>query len=256
MVDPSHFALSEANEISLMAQLIKRLVHDPEPGMQAQACDVLRAMLDPESMEVKEKDKFLELFYEKYVQWLVYPLRFANKRYKKPSAVDKIDRNAQVRWRRLNETARVAEHHITELLSVCVQTHGYRIKYYIMRNSVVSNVLLLLQCKEKHLVLDAIRFVRTCVGLKDDFYNRHLVRDDLFQGLFNIFSRNGSRNNLINSAIIELVEFIWMENITTLIVYIIEKYGDILKKVDYVDTYNSLKRMVSYSALDRQNDIP
>lgn len=244
MEDPSQFAVADTKKLSLLAQLIKRLVHDPEPGMQALACDVLRAMLDPESMEVSEKERFLQVFYESYVQWLVYPLQFAGKQRKKPEKSTAEDRSAQAHWRKLNETARVAEHHITELLSVCVQTHGYRIKYYILRNSIVSKVLLLLDSREKHLVLDAIRFVRTCVGLKDDFYNRHLVRDDLFKGLFMIFSRNGKRNNLINSAIIELIEFIWMENIITLIVYIIEKYGDILKKIDYVDTYNSLKRMV------------
>ena len=33
-------------------------------------------------------------------------------------------------------------------------------------------VLQLLQRREKYLALGAIRFVRTCLGLKDDFYHR------------------------------------------------------------------------------------
>ena len=35
-----------------------------------------------------------------------------------------------------------------------------------------DKVLKLLQCREKFLKLGVIRFVRTCVGLKDEFYNR------------------------------------------------------------------------------------
>ena len=33
-------------------------------------------------------------------------------------------------------------------------------------------MLQLLQRREKYLALGAIRFVRTCLGLKDDFYHR------------------------------------------------------------------------------------
>ena len=36
-------------------------------------------------------------------------------------------------------------------------------------------VLRLLYRREKWLVVAAVRFLRTCLGLKDDFYNRYLV---------------------------------------------------------------------------------
>jgi len=278
--------------LPLMAQLIKRLVYDPEPGMQAQSCDVLRIMLDPETMEVNEKENFLNIFYKHYIQWLVYPLNFAGKEnaslmypdkpaeektaedvdhmpYKLTLHREKTEevesqssfdsrvaslKRSRERRKRL-ETERVAHHHITELLSFCVQTHGYRIKYFVLRNCIVSKVLKLLHSKDKHLVLDAIRFVRTCVGLKDDFYNRFLVRDDYFQGLFAIFLQNGPRNNLINSSIIEMVEFIRMENIKKLVSYIVEKYGDVLAKVDYVDTYPALKAVYDKNMQGQDKDF-
>mmetsp|Transcript_171 Transcript_171/g.271 ORF Transcript_171/g.271 Transcript_171/m.271 type:complete len:981 (+) Transcript_171:744-3686(+) len=282
---------ANGESLPLMAQLIKRLVYDSEPGMQAQACDVLKTMLDPETMEVNEKEKFLGLFYDYYIQWLVYPLNFAGdeneflkfpdildsrtiKESKTETATSRVGTDAdsykltlhreksdstrefhqlsRSECRKLLGTQRVAHHHITELLSFCVQTHGYRIKYFVMRNDIVMKVLRLLHSKDKYLVLDAIRFVRTCIGLKDSFYNRYLVREDLLQGLFAIFLENGPRNNLINSSIIEMVEFIRMENLKKLVSYIVEKFGDVLKKADYVDTYPALKAV--YDKNRKEND--
>ena len=48
-------------------------------------------------------------------------------------------------------------------------------RYYVLRNNVVEKVLRLLYRREKWLVVAAVRFLRTCIGLKDDFYNRYLV---------------------------------------------------------------------------------
>ncbi|CAN0474651.1 unnamed protein product, partial [Discosporangium mesarthrocarpum] len=36
----------------------------------------------------------------------------------------------------------------------------------------VNRVLRLLSCRDKYLKLAAIRFLRSCVGIKDEFYNR------------------------------------------------------------------------------------
>jgi protein phosphatase-4 regulatory subunit 3 len=44
--------------------------------------------------------------------------------------------------------------------------------------------------------------------MKDDFYNRHLSKNNLFDIVIQIFQENGSKYNMLNSAIIELFEFI------------------------------------------------
>ena len=54
----------------------------------------------------------------------------------------------------------------------------------------------------------ALRFCRRIVGLKDEFYNRYIVRNNLFKPIIKAFIANGRRYNLINSAIIELFEYI------------------------------------------------
>jgi hypothetical protein len=43
--------------------------------------------------------------------------------------------------------------HICEFLSLCAQCHSYRMKYFIMRNNLISRVLRLLHSKHRHLHL-------------------------------------------------------------------------------------------------------
>ena len=54
----------------------------------------------------------------------------------------------------------------------------------------------------------ALRLLRKCVGLKDEFYNRHITRFDLFRPVVDIFVANRHKYNLLNSALIELFDFI------------------------------------------------
>jgi hypothetical protein len=44
--------------------------------------------------------------------------------------------------------------------------------------------------------------------LQDEFYNRFLVRNNLFEPVIEVFLANGSRYNLLNSAVLELVDFV------------------------------------------------
>lgn len=53
--------------------------------------------------------------------------------------------------------------------------------------------------------------------------------------------------NLLNSAFLELLEFIKHENIAPLLTFIVEKYDSVLELIDYVDTYKHFK------ARDREN---
>lgn len=57
-------------------------------------------------------------------------------------------------------------------------------------------------------VLGALRFMRRIIGLKDEYYNRYIIKGNLFEPVINALLDNGTRYNLLNSAIIELFEFI------------------------------------------------
>lgn len=54
----------------------------------------------------------------------------------------------------------------------------------------------------------ALRLIRRIIALKDDFYNRHIIKGNLLQAVVDAFTVNGDKYNLLNSAIIEMFEFI------------------------------------------------
>ena len=50
--------------------------------------------------------------------------------------------------------------------------------------------------------------LRSVIGQKDDYYNRYIVREKVLDKVVSCFERNGHRYNLLNSAILELFEYI------------------------------------------------
>ena len=73
----------------------------------------------------------------------------------------------------------------------------------------------------------ALRLVRKVVGLKDEFYYRYIIKGDLIGPIVEAFVANGDKYNLLNSAMIELFEFIKFVSIQKLsiclsVVYFLE----------------------------------
>jgi len=50
--------------------------------------------------------------------------------------------------------------------------------------------------------------MRKIIGLKEEFYNRYIVKGNLFKPVVEAFKANGNKYNLLNSAMIELFEYI------------------------------------------------
>jgi len=67
------------------------------------------------------------------------------------------------------------------------------------------------------------------------------VRNNLFEPVVATFLANGERYNLLNSAVLEMVEFIRKENIKPLISHLVEQFGPRLSVCTYVDTFRNLK---------------
>ncbi|KAG0581095.1 hypothetical protein KC19_4G224600 [Ceratodon purpureus] len=227
---------------TLFSELVEGMLTPSEGGLQAQLLEIMRMLLDSETMDTPpvEKSLFLEIFYERYMDQMVQlltdgcPPDLGSTEPPNDSSID-----AGKRMKRTVSPEILGN--ICELMCFCVQHHRFRIKYYVMRNHVVEKVLKLIRRKEKYLVVAAVRFLRTCVALKDEFYFRYIVKHNLFEPIIGAFVANGNRYNLLNSAILELIDFIRKEGIKTLIIHLIEKYSSKLEAIDYVDTFRALK---------------
>ena len=131
---------------------------------------------------------------------------------------------------------------ICEILCFIVKNHSFRSKYFILGSKVTENVCLLLKCKKSYiklgikmcLILAAIRFFRKCIGMKDEFYNRHLIVKHVFTALLDVFKKEKNKQNLIHSACLDTFEFIRNENIKTLINHVIENHRQVLEDFNNV----------------------
>lgn len=75
--------------------------------------------------------------------------------------------------------------------------------------------------KERWLACAAVRFLRTAIAMKDEFFNRQLLRQNLFEPVMAAFFANGDRYNLLNSAVLDVVDFIRKENIKPMIDHLV-----------------------------------
>ncbi|RWS28493.1 serine/threonine-protein phosphatase 4 regulatory subunit 3A-like protein [Leptotrombidium deliense] len=216
---------------------------DPDLGMAVQLSSILRLLLDPDNMlsavvNKSEKTDFLNFFYKHCMHNLIAPV-LANTSEEMPSR--ETSQNAQLLSL------------ILELLSFCVEHHAYHIRNFIIQRDLLRRILVLMKSRHTFLVLSALRFMRKIIGLKDEFYNRHIMSGNLFEPIIDSFKANNGRYNLMDSAIIEMFEFIRTEEIKSLIVHIVEKYGKYFDKIEYVRTFKGLRTQYEQH-MDRLKD--
>ncbi|NWX48223.1 P4R3B phosphatase, partial [Steatornis caripensis] len=284
------FVMQEAqqsdDDILLINVVIEQMIcdTDPELGGAVQLMGLLRTLIDPENMlataNKTEKSEFLNFFYNHCMHVLTAPL-LAN------TSEDKCEKGnvnlffflfKTLLWKPFSDfcfyffylsdavvgstksnticpdnyqTAQLLAL-ILELLTFCVEHHTYHIKNYIMNKDLLRRVLVLMNSKHTFLALCALRFMRRIIGLKDEFYNRYITKGNLFEPVINALLDNGTRYNLLNSAVIELFEFIRVVNIKSLIAHIVENFYNALESIEYVQTFKGLKTKYEQEK-DRQN---
>ena len=129
---------------------------------------------------------------------------------------------------------------LADFLSVCCQAHSFRFKYFTLRNNLVVKVLRVLRYPERHLVLAGLRFLRHCLAIKDDFYYRYLIKHNVFDALFALLGQDDTRYNMVNSAILDLLQYIKAENIKSLVSEVSQKFKDVFCHLGYVTTFQEL----------------
>lgn len=67
------------------------------------------------------------------------------------------------------------------------------------------------------------------------------MKGNLFAPVVEAFIRNNGRYNLLESAILELFEFIKLEDIKMLCTYVVENFGKIFDEIQYVQTFKNLR---------------
>lgn len=228
--------------------LIELLLVEVDLGVKAQMADAIKVLLDPNansaSIEaigrtnsdflakvrgstpsIPQTDTFIQNFYDESAKKLFQPLKDLEGR----KSMDDLT---------IQEVSLYS--HLVEVLCFFIRQHSFRSKYFILSENLACRVAQLMLCPEKHLKLTALKYFRTCIGLHDEFHNRQIISHHLFDPILNILFETIPRDNLLNSACLELFEFIKRENIKAIIVHLIDTYREKLQTIVYVDTFQNL----------------
>ncbi|EMC99020.1 hypothetical protein BAUCODRAFT_22318 [Baudoinia panamericana UAMH 10762] len=238
--------------------LIELLLVEVDLGVKSQMADAIKILLDPTSTnglemmragqansEIMAKrggamngvggngpqvspqtEAFIEKFYKESALRLFKPLK-------------DLEFRPTVRDLSVQETSLMT--HLVEVLSFFVRQHTYRSKLFILSENLHARIAQLLGCSHKYMKLTALKWFRTCVGLNDEFHNRQLIQHRLFEPILGIVYETMPRNNLLNSACLEIFEYIRQgSGIKQLIVHLVEQYRTRLMEITYVNTFNAL----------------
>ncbi|EFR04344.1 hypothetical protein MGYG_07353 [Nannizzia gypsea CBS 118893] len=130
--------------------------------------------------------------------------------------------------------------HLVEILTFFVRQHPIRSRSFIREEYLIPRVAQLFTVPQKHLKLMALKFFRTLVSLHDTFYHAQLTHNNTFDLILNIVYETMPRDNLLNSACLDLFEFIKRENIKPIIGHVVERYREKIQNITYVDTFQNL----------------
>ncbi|KAK0608428.1 hypothetical protein LWI29_030464 [Acer saccharum] len=189
--------------VSLLGLLVKGMITDFGDDMHCQFLEILRSLLDSYTLSGAQRDTIIEISMRS-----IWPEILSN---------------------------------ICELLCFCVLHHPYRIKCNFLLNNVMDKVLLLTQRREKYLVVATVRFVRTILSRHDEHLINHIVKNNLLKPIVDVFVANGNRYNLLNSAVLELFEYIRKENLKALLIYIVDSFWNQLANFEYLASMQSFK---------------
>ncbi|CAG0886456.1 unnamed protein product [Cyprideis torosa] len=227
--------------------IIEQIICDPDPELSGAVAlvEIMKNLLDPENMLAggckSEKADFLTFFYKHSMHELVAPI-LANTCNDTPGRED-------------YQTVQLLSS-LLELLSFCVDHHTHHIKNYMLSRDLLKRILVLLKSQHVFLALCCLRLMRKILGMKDEFYERHIVRGNLFAPVVECLIRNKGRYNMLDSAILELFEFIRQEDITSLISHVVETHGKTLDEIGYVNTFRDLRSRYDAIQRERTESLP
>ncbi|KAJ1989272.1 Platinum sensitivity protein [Coemansia sp. RSA 1358] len=220
--------------ISLFQLVIAAAKNRVGTNAQALCCEIVRVLLEtgPSSIDMLDQqaeiitatsqndrgaEDFLSLFYDSYVNSLMSPLLELT-----PQVVEEL--NAEKK-----DTSLLL--FVCETLSMMIRLHGYRARSFVFTSNISKSVCVLLSAKAGHLKLAALRFIRTCIGMHDEAYNKYLIANHLLDPIASLYVKVRARDNLVTSACRELFNFVAVCRVPSLLAHILSTLSKTLKKV-------------------------
>lgn len=237
-------------KVPLTDVLIELLHAETDLGVKNQLADAIKILLDPQP---PPNDHMGSRPGSEYMTKLsrppqLTPTQAANEQF----AQDNFDRSCrklfqplktlQSRDTMLSLTYQEVSSYsyLVEILTFFVRQHSIRSRPFVLSEQLAARVAQLLHVPQKPLKLTALKFFRTCLSLQDQFYATQITKSDAFDALLTIVIDTMPRDNLLNSACLELFEFVKKEALKSLILHLGHSHRAKLEEITYVDTFQHL----------------
>ncbi|EPB86441.1 hypothetical protein HMPREF1544_06803 [Mucor circinelloides 1006PhL] len=245
----SHLLLQskdERNTTPLISTIVEQFASDTHHDLKVQYFEILRLLLDPNGnspggpmmndvcsvsihplKQAPETDEFLQLFYDKYVKILLNP-------------IERLEIKPILLKVLTQDQAQLCLY-ICEFLYFAIRNHGFRSKYILLSSDLFVRVMQLYRSKYAYIKLGGLRFFRVCVSICDEFYNRSLIKSNIFEATIRVLLDTNGQDCLLNSACLDLLEYIRKENIKMLVNHLITQFGTVLDTITYITTCQQLR---------------
>jgi len=229
--------------------LIELLHVETDLGVKNQLADAIKILLDPQPPQQQDgpPNRAGGEYMAKMTRPQLTPTQAANEQF----AQDHFDRSCK----KLFTPLKNLEHrqdmnmsyqemtlytYLLEILTFFVRQHSMRSRPFVSNDALASRAAQLLHAPQKPLKLTALKLFRTCIALQDLFYTTQVLKSDAFDAILSIVIETMPRDNLLNSACLELFEFVCKEAIKPIITHLGQNFRLKLQDITYVDTFSRI----------------
>ncbi|KIV88156.1 hypothetical protein PV10_09080 [Exophiala mesophila] len=229
--------------------LIELLHAETDLGVKNQLADAIKILLDPQPPSSDPNNRQTSEFMNKLSRpQALNPTQQANEQF----AQDNFDRSCRKLFQPLKSLeSRPSMQNLTyqevslfsylvEILTFFMRQHHAKSRPFLLSENLAPRVAQLLLAPQKPLKLTSLKFFRSGVALPDQFYAALIIRSGAFDAILDIVIETMPRDNLLNSACLELFEFIRKESIKALITHLGQTYREKIQDITYVDTFENL----------------
>ncbi|NWT03797.1 P4R3B phosphatase, partial [Mionectes macconnelli] len=241
------FVMKEAQQnqldTDLISVLIERLICDTEFVEAEQLMDVLCILLDPghllHTAKASQVFEFLNYFYTCCLPVLTAPFPASEAEGTREIGNEKLYFFPPFRLLMFINNYQTAKllSLILKLLIFCVEWHKEHMRHYIINRDLLRRVLVLMNSKHTFLALTAFEFIKKIIDLRDELYNHYIAQGNLLEPFLLALLENGATYRLLIPIVIELFEFIKLEDGKSLAGLLIENFCQALGSINYVQTF-------------------
>lgn len=195
-----------AATFALMQTLVDLFFREPDIGLKSQAAEALKYMLDIGTLSMQDdtgRSSNQELENEVFVASF-----YTNCAPKLFDCIRHVGVNKTLLNKRLSLTDKATFELLCDLVTFCVRTHGLKCRAFTIERDLWYGISTLIMCPHQVIQLAALRCLKQALLLDDPTYVHHLAEAAVSESVVDVLIRMGNKNNLLNSACLEILSFI------------------------------------------------